>query len=61
MMRNPGWVAVALIAVALTVAACGNDSAGAAYGGYGTPVGGSTRATAAARPCRLLLRSRPSC
>ena len=34
MMRNPGWVAVALTALALTVAACGNDSgeAGSAYG-----------------------------
>ena len=33
-MRNPGWVAVALTALALTVAACGNDSgeAGSAYG-----------------------------
>jgi predicted lipoprotein with Yx(FWY)xxD motif len=42
-MRNPGWAGAALIAVALTVTACGTGSAGGAYGGgYGTPAGGST-------------------
>ena len=41
-MRNPGWAGAALIAVALAVTACGTGSAGGAYGGYGTPVGGST-------------------
>jgi predicted lipoprotein with Yx(FWY)xxD motif len=42
MVRNPGWAAAALIAVALAVAACGAGSAGDAYGGYGTPAGAST-------------------
>ena len=43
MMRHSGWVAAALIAMALAVTACGTGSAGDAYGGgYATPAGGST-------------------
>ena len=38
-MRNSGWAGAALIAVALAVTACGNGTAG---GAYGTPAGGST-------------------
>jgi predicted lipoprotein with Yx(FWY)xxD motif len=45
-MRNPGWAGAALIAVALAVTACGANSAGGAYGGNGTPVGGTTGGTA---------------
>ena len=41
-MRNSGWAGAALIAVALAVTACGNGSAG---GAYGTPAGGSTTGT----------------
>ena len=44
MMRNPGWVAVALTALALTVAACGNDS-GAAGSAYGNQVPAATPAS----------------
>ena len=47
-MRNPGWAGAALIAVALAVTACGTGSAGGAYGGYGTPAGGTGTGTFAA-------------
>ena len=49
-MRNPGWAGAALIAAALTVTACGTGSAGGAYGGYGTPAGGTTTSGSQARP-----------
>ena len=49
-MRNPGWAGAALIAVALAVTACGTGSAGGAYGGYGTPAGGSTTGGSQAMP-----------
>jgi len=49
-MRNPGWAGAALIAAALTVTACGTGSAGGAYGGYGTPAGGTTTRGSQARP-----------
>jgi predicted lipoprotein with Yx(FWY)xxD motif len=46
MMRNPGWAAVALIATALAVTACGPSSyssgSSGAGGAYGTPTGSSS-------------------
>jgi predicted lipoprotein with Yx(FWY)xxD motif len=54
MMRNPGWAAVALTALALTVAACGNDSgqAGSAYGNQATA---TTPATPASSPVQTVV------
>jgi predicted lipoprotein with Yx(FWY)xxD motif len=48
-MRNPGWAGATLIAVALTVTACGTGSAGGAYG-YGNQTTQAAPATPASSP-----------
>ena len=54
MVRNPGRAAVALIATALAVTACGPGSyssgSSGAGGAYGTPAGTSATATGSAMP-----------
>ncbi len=48
-MRNPGWTAAALVAVALTVTACAESSgAGGAYGSTGGTMSSSPGATPSA-------------
>jgi predicted lipoprotein with Yx(FWY)xxD motif len=52
MMRNPGWAAVALTALALTVTACGKATGpGSGYGAYGNQ---STTAAPVSSPVRTI-------
>jgi predicted lipoprotein with Yx(FWY)xxD motif len=54
MMRHPGWAAVALTALALTVTACGKatgNSAGSGYGAYGNQ---ATTAAPVSSPVRTI-------
>jgi predicted lipoprotein with Yx(FWY)xxD motif len=49
MMRNPGWVAAALVVTALAVTACGASPGSSGAGGaYAVPTGNSTTPGAAA-------------